>query len=218
MEHDEDFERRLVIVCSLCGAAAIVVLLGAIFAPLPDRPAYLIVFAVGPLISLGCLGLGHYLNRERRMVSAYLGQLFGVVAGVLLNAMLVVQGSNRLYFRRYLAEAGDEATRRSLELTLKGVFTVQLGLDVSWDIFIGLATVLFGLALAYRRGVERVLGVLGVIVGTALLVLNLSTFPEPPAEAGSVDIGPAVGLWFLAVSLRVLWVMRRQPHSIGRAA
>jgi len=218
MEHDEAFERRLVIVCLLCGGSATVLYPVAMFAPLPERLAYLIAFAVGPLISLGCLGLGRYLNRERRMVSAYLGQLFGIVAGVLLNAMLVVQGSNQLHFRRYLAEAGDESARQSLKLMLRGVSTVQLGLDVSWDIFIGVATVLFGFAFGCRHGVDRALGVLGVIAGAALLLLNLSTFPVPPGEAGSIDVGPAVALWFLAVSLRVLWVMRRQPQSSGGTA
>jgi hypothetical protein len=218
MEQDAGFERRRLIVCAVCGTAASLLFPVAMAAPLPERLAYLLAFAIGPLISVGCLGLGRYLSLERKMVSAYLGQVFGVIAGVLLNAMLVVQGSNRLYFRRYLAEAGDEPTRESLKRILSGVSTVQLGLDVSWDIFIGVATVLFGFALSRRRGLERVLGVLGVIAGGALLTLNLSSFPVPPAEAGSIDVGPAVGLWFLLVSLRVLWVLLRRPNSAGAAA
>lgn len=30
------------------------------------------------------------------------------------------------------------------------------------------------------------------------------TFPTPPADAGSVDLGPLMGLWGLAVTINIL--------------
>jgi len=42
-----------------------------------------------------------------------------------------------------------------------------------------------------------------MLVGAALLVLNLQTFPTPPANAGLFDLGPVLGLWYLAVTIQV---------------
>jgi hypothetical protein len=39
-----------------------------------------------------------------------------------------------------------------------------------------------------------------------LLVLNLQTFPEAPAYAGSIDLGPFVALWMLAVFIRTSFI------------
>jgi hypothetical protein len=41
-----------------------------------------------------------------------------------------------------------------------------------------------------------------------LLVFNLSTFPKPPGDTGLIDVGPLVGLWYLAVALRIWSSMR----------
>jgi hypothetical protein len=43
-------------------------------------------------------------------------------------------------------------------------------------------------------------------------------FPEPPADAGSVDLGPLIGLWYLVVRIRMAmslsWV-REQVSRLG---
>lgn len=219
MGHDADFERRLLRVCAAAGLFSIVAYVAAMVPVLPERIRWLSGFAMGPALALGTFGLGRYLNAEQKQVSAFVGGIFGVIAGALVNLMLVVQAANNLYFEKFLHEAPDEATRTSLKAILRGVSTVQLGIDVSWDIFIGSATVLFGYAMLGRRGVERVLGAAGMPVGTALLVLNLATFPEPPSAAGSVDVGPLVGLWYLFVSLRLLWILwRGAPPAVSAPA
>jgi hypothetical protein len=52
-----------------------------------------------------------------------------------------------------------------------------------------------------------------IVIACTLLVLNLRVFPEPPADAGSVDLGPLIGLWYLIVTVRmamsVAWVRER---------
>jgi hypothetical protein len=74
---------------------------------------------------------------------------------------------------------------------------VWLGLDVAWDVYIGLGTLLFALsALAHPR-LGRVFGIAGILIAVLLLTLNLYSFPTPPADDGLIDTGPLVGVWYL---------------------
>lgn len=207
----DTYQRRLILTCATGGLAATLDYILISAAPLPDRIGSLMFFAFGPLVVMGMIGLAAYLNLEGKRVSVELAKTFGIIAGVLVNLMAVVQQSNLEYFHRYIAEAPDDAAKAQLRQQLKGVFTVQAGMDVSWDIFVCLATILFGYALLRTRGVERWLGAAGILAAGLLLIFNLATFPVPPAEAGSVDLGPAVGIWFMLASIRILWVIGRKP-------
>ncbi len=88
----------------------------------------------------------------------------------------------------------------------RAMIAIWLGLDVAWDVFGGAGTVLFGFALLRHPRVGRVLGVLGILLGAVLLALNIGTFPAPPAEAGWIDVGPFVALWYVILLGRVLWL------------
>ncbi len=88
----------------------------------------------------------------------------------------------------------------------RAMVAVWLGLDVAWDVFGGVGTVLFGFALWRHPRVGRVLALAGILLGGALLALNIGTFPAPPAEAGWFDIGPFVALWYVILMARVLWL------------
>jgi hypothetical protein len=80
---------------------------------------------------------------------------------------------------------------------------VWLGLDVAWDTYIGLGTVLFAFSMLRHPRFGRVFAATGVAIGFALLLFNLYTFPTPPANAGLVDLGPLIGLWYFAVTVQM---------------
>jgi hypothetical protein len=50
----------------------------------------------------------------------------------------------------------------------------------------------------------KIMSVLGVGIGLTGLFLNIQSFPTPPGEAGSFDIGPLVGIWFLVVTILII--------------
>jgi len=85
---------------------------------------------------------------------------------------------------------------------------VQLGLDVSWDIYFTLATILLGLAMFTHPRFGKIWGSLTMIIGLSLLILNMWTFPVPPANSGLIDVGPISGIWYLIISIRVLMSLK----------
>jgi peptidoglycan/LPS O-acetylase OafA/YrhL len=94
-----------------------------------------------------------------------------------------------------------------------------MGLDVAWDLYIGAGTILFALCMFGRRGLGAWLAVPGVLIGVLLLIFNIATFPKPPADAGLVDVGPLVGLWYLVIYVRLgvssVLLKRQQRRSIS---
>lgn len=159
-------------------------------APLPQLLLVVLGSTLGPSLALASLGLREALRLHEESVVSDLGALFNVLAGVLLEAMLLVQLAVRL--------------RASGEVLSQQVLSVWLGLDLAWDVYIGLGTGCFAIAMLRHPRFGKTMGIAGLALAAALLTLNLLTFPTPPAEAGLVDIGPAIGLWYLAGTI-LMW-------------
>ena len=53
--------------------------------------------------------------------------------------------------------------------------------------------------------------------GLGLLVLNLWSFPYAPGDSGSVDLGPAVAVWSMAVFVRLALLKPREGTYTGIA-
>ena len=139
------------------------------------------IFAFG--ITLGSVGLYHILGGEKGSPLVLIAAMANVIAAALLFAMVMVQ----LSVHALVPQPDD------------GIKAVWLGLDVAWDFYIGTGTILFGLSMFGRRGLGARLGVPGLLIGSLLLIFNVATFPTPPANAGLVDLGPLLGLWYLVV-------------------
>jgi hypothetical protein len=180
-------------------ACAIYPLLIAV--PLPMVLTVALAAAFGPLLSVACLGLYHFIAASRKTVSLQIATVFLVVAGAIVNTMLVVQMTLREFMREDLAGAAEAESAHALETAYLAADKVQLGLDVSWDFYVSVGTILLALNLFRHPRFGRIIGSLGVLIGAGLLGFNLATFPAPPAEAGSIDLGPLLGLWYLAVTI-----------------
>jgi hypothetical protein len=89
-----------------------------------------------------------------------------------------------------------------------------LGLDVSFDIFVLTSFVLFGLMMIRDRRFGRVFGLAGCTLSMAALAFNLYAFPVPPEP----DLGPLVGLWSLAVAIRMTLCKATRPTKEAASA
>jgi hypothetical protein len=100
-----------------------------------------------------------------------------------------------------------------LDVVFKGTNLIQQGIDVSFDVFYCLGMIVLAAVLYRHRDFGRILGGLGVMSAAGLLVLNLWTFPYPPANSGLLDLGPPTGVWWLLVCVQIQRVLRRAPVS-----
>jgi hypothetical protein len=160
--------------------------------------------AFGPLLSLASVGLYHLLKLHQKTVTAQIAAGANIIAGSIVNMMLVVQLAILISMRDYVDKAADAATKATLELIWKAVDKVQLGLDVSWDVFIAIGTLLFAVNMFNHPRFGKILGGVGALLAVLLLGFNLYSFPIPPANANLIDFGPFVGLWYLVISIQTL--------------
>lgn len=144
--------------------------------------------AFGPLLGVSAWGLREFIALHRRRWIADLAMASNVLAGALLTTMAMVQAAVR-------AKNDDPAD---------DLRAVWYGLDVAWDVYLGLGTILFALCAFSHRRLGRVLGVTGLLTAGVFLVFNLVTFPTPPDSAGLVDLGPVLGLWYTVVTITML--------------
>ena len=169
----------------------------------PYLALVIVASAFGPLLAAASLGLYHVLAEAGNPILLQLAVLFNVLGAAIFTTMLLVQ----LAIGHQLQSIDKEAIDlTALRTSLVGV---QLGMDVAWDIFISLGTLLFAISMIEDMRFGWILGLAGILIAVALLVLNLWTFPTPPASKNLVDLGPLVGLWYFAVTIMMIrWLMK----------
>lgn len=192
---------------AVAGIAALVsygLLLG-VAAPLPVQVLLVFGFAFG--LTVASLGLYHAVAAPVAPRLALVATVANVVGAGQLTAMLLVQ----LAVREYEPAPG------------RAFVAIWLGLDVAWDLYVGVGTLAFAWCLLRHPAFRYWIGVPGMAIAAVLLGLNVLTFPLPPGDAGAFDAGPLVGLWYLAVMIqmaRLAWRARSGeppgPPGTGR--
>ncbi len=180
--------------------------------PMPAAATAFLGCLFGLALGVASVGLYRVLALHRPTVTAQIGAGCNAIGGAVFSLMVLAQLSVNSSMRTWLEEQDEEATREVLGLVWQTVDRVQLGIDVAWDFWIGAGTALLAWSMLRHPRFGRVFGVTGLAIGAGLLALNFYTFPLPPAQSGLVDIGPAMGLWYLAVTVQVArslgWVER----------
>lgn len=172
-----------------------------VFVPLPLPLTATLIAAFGPLLAIASIGLSYALRLHQDSLSAQLAPILNALGGALFSVMLLVQVAVDL-------RAEPERVSRQVE-------AIWLGLDVAWDAYVGLGTLLFALAMRKHPRFGSIFAISGAVLAVVFLALNLYTFPVPPANAGLIDLGPEVGLWYLAVTFQ-MW--RSLPWAAQRAS
>ena len=166
----------------------------------------LLVVSAWPVLSIiYAYGLYAFIAAERESPANVLAMIFAMAAFSMVLAMLVVQLAVDAGMTE-IAKGLDAAATASLK---RGLRLIDMGLDVAWDMLIGMALMCSGVALRRRSGFGPSWAWPSIALGAALIVLNAMTFPWPPASRGLIDIGPAIGLFVMALATRLAVLGRR---------
>jgi hypothetical protein len=138
---------------------------------------------------VACYGLKGLLDVEKPTPSSALGLLLNALGGALFAAMALVQ-----------IALGNLVMDGKVLHPLNGIW---LGLDKAFDSYLGLGTIFFAVAMWSHPRFGRAFAVSGLAIGAGLIVLSFYAFPSPPANAGLIDPGPAIGLWYLGVTIQM---------------
>jgi hypothetical protein len=190
------------------GLIAALLFMGGALIPMPDRLAIVMILVFPLPLLVAHVGLYRFLSRERASMWNQLAVILGICAPVLVSAMLTVQQSMIAYMQRYYHPL-DEATRQAQINIWRAVDSVQLGLDVAWDMFILPAMILFSLGVMRDTAFPRWFGFTGLVLGVGGLFLNIWTFPTPPINVGLPDVGPFAMTWYAILFVLLIRAVRK---------
>jgi len=189
---------NLIKIGAISGILSIILYISAAaFSFLPDNISRLFGFTFPLLWIISFMGLYHFLKADKHTATLEIAYVFGIIGAALACTLIVVQQANILWHREAISAVTTEDAQNLLRATYRGANRVQSGLDVAFDIFITISWILFGLNIARNKSFNKVLGWTGSLIALSLLVLNMYTFPNAPAESGLIDLGPFLGLWSL---------------------
>ena len=184
---------------AIAGIVSIFFYISAVALPLPDPFPRLMAFTFPLLWILSYMAFYHFLKKDRHTPTLEIAYIFGIIGSALACSLLVVQQANFMWHEEAMTAAQSEETKALAKAAFRGANRVQAGLDVVFDIFITIAMILFGINLARSPKLPAFLGIVMSLIAATLLVLNMITFPDAPAESGLIDAGPFLGLWMLIV-------------------
>jgi hypothetical protein len=197
----------------ICGFLTMVIYPTMLFVSLPVQLTLVLACSFGFLFMIASIGLYKFISLNQKTVSLQLGVLFNIIGCSVVTMMLTIQ----LALFHLKQNPGIEITKEMKNYIFQFPNTIQLGLDVVWDIFLGVGTILLAFNMFSHPRLGKILSISGVLITLALLVLNIYSFPIPPGESGSIDLGPLVALWYLAVIIRIAMSFKLVDEKINTA-
>jgi hypothetical protein len=153
--------------------------------------------AFGPTLGLASVGLYFFLKLDKERITNTIAAVSNIIAGALITTMLLVQLA--------ILQSKPGSISESQAQLWSSVNHIHYGLDVAWDVYIFVGTFLFAITMFKHPQFGKLYSGLGIVISISMIILNAISFPEPPAGAGSIDMGPFVGLWYLAVTIKILF-------------
>ncbi len=202
MTHQRHTIHRIEKIGAISGILSIIFYISAAaFSFLPDEISRLLGFTFPLLWIIAYMGLYSFLKKYAHTASLEIGYIFGIIGGVIACCLIVVQQANFMWHEVAMETALSEEAKALYKASFRGTNRVQAGLDVAFDIFITIAWFLFGINIARNPSFNKILGWTGSLIASVLLIFNMYSFPNAPAESGLIDLGPLLGLWALVFNI-----------------
>ena len=166
----------------------------------------------GPFFIISNFGLFLFIQKNGQSLFNFLAFIFHALAGfsntLMLNIQKAVFSMGDVY-----RNTENELSKEMIQRSFQTGNLIQLGIDFCFDVFVSLGTVLLGFAILRQNGIVRWLGPLGILIGLGGLVLNMVTFPTPPADVNFPDPGPFFGVFFGIVLLNMLVIILKSRKN-----
>lgn len=203
---------HLVVLGGASGVVGTICYLIAATVSLDPIVTYVVAMA-WPILSIVFLfSLYRFLALESQYASNQLALVFGCLAFTLVAAMLSIQLAVNMGIEEYAAKA-SQSQQELFGVIRRSIRLVDMGLDVAWDLFMCTALLLLSYPLARHPRFGRWWAVPAAVLGVALIVLNVVTFPWPPDTRGLFDLGPVAGLFIIVLSGRLLLLGTRMNRT-----
>lgn len=188
---------------AICGLLGGCMYFAAAFLTMPDLLVYIAAFGFGPMLAIGCTGIYYFLSAGDSSPRLQIAVVSAIAGGITLLLMLTVQQSIFSMIEKTPEGSSAEIITIGKRIN-KGLNSIHYGLDIAWDVLISIATILFGYSMIKKTALWKISGIIGLVSGLLLLAFNLYHFPTPPESAGSIDWGPFVAIWYLAVFVIIM--------------
>jgi hypothetical protein len=168
---------------------------------IPHSITRIAFFSVGVFGVVSVGGLYHLIKKHNNGVVLQMALLLSIVAFAFFTLMAVIQETTSVFWQESLASNQSSENINSIWLA---VDAVQLGVDITFDIFYTLTFILYSILMFRHPRFGKIFSISGIILFSSLLFLNLFSFPHPPESKGLFDVGPITGLWALVVIIQSL--------------
>jgi hypothetical protein len=203
---------RLFVFGGMSGIVGTVAYVIAITVSLHPTMTYVMAMAWPILSIVFVFSLFRFIELTNPCATNQLAFVFACLAFTLVAGMMSIQLGVRIGLDEYITKSSQNQ-QELLELIRRSVRLVDMGLDVAWDLFIGTALVFLSFSLNGHDRFGRWWGVPSALLGATLIILNVLTFPWPPDSRDLFDVGPAIGLFIIALSIRLVLVGIRLRHA-----
>ena len=158
-----------------------------------------VIFAIlmGLLLSLSSVGLYYFFTIYKKTITLQIALFSNIIAGAFIIQMFLVQLAIKL--------SKPDLIDESSKWIWNSINHIHYGLDVVWDVFIFLGTLMFSINAFNHPKLGKIFSISGFVISILMILSNIYTFPISPASAGLLDLGPFVGLWYLAVTIKIIF-------------
>ncbi|MBL7961322.1 hypothetical protein JNL27_13905 [bacterium] len=177
------------------------------------------IFAMSwPILSIVFVfSLFRYIALDSQSAANQLAFVFSCLAFVIVAVMMSSQLAVKAGVLEYI-ESSTASEQELLKLMRRVIRLVDMGMDVAWDLFIGASLIFLSIALKGHRDFGLRWTIPAALLGLVLMILNFATFPWPPDTKGLIDVGPAVGLYIIGLSVRLVFLGKRMGRVPLNAA
>jgi len=155
--------------------------------------------SMGILLSLASVGLYYFIQINKKTIASKIALFSNIIAGALLTQMFLVQLA--------IKSSKPKLIEESSKWIWNSLNHIHYGLDVAWDVYIFLGTFLFAISIFQHPKLGKIFSITGILISLLMIITNIISFPIPPYEE-YIDFGPFIGLWYLAITIKITFSKR----------